>query len=391
MKFKTVKEGEQAVVYNHLGEGTLVIGPQRIYLFRKRLHRLERYTADATQYIVMKDKDGVVKHKQGPCEVFFNPLILDSIKTESALKLDANHMVVVYKRLKDSNVQRRVIQGPVVFVPQAEEWMHMFNWHGSDLNNQGRMIPAHYKFTQLTVIPDQFYYNVRDVRTNDDTMITVKLMLFYSIVDVVKMLDTTHDPIADLINAVCADVIAFVGKLSYGAFLEKSCILNDLGTYSQLISRSERIGFNIGKVVYRGYHSSEQLQAMQNNAIESRTQMRLEAEVEDQKQKLSHFKLSKEQARLNNKHRMHEMKQKHQQETQELKQTHHLELEQLKHSQTLQINSQKTQADLDHKSSANDQRLQFLTQLQSLGVNLDQYLVSQQKPPIREEIHFIKT
>lgn len=30
MKFKTVRQGQEAVVYNHLGEGRLIKGPQRV-------------------------------------------------------------------------------------------------------------------------------------------------------------------------------------------------------------------------------------------------------------------------------------------------------------------------------------------------------------------------
>ena len=36
----------------------------------------------------------------------------------------------------------------------------MFKWHGADENDKTRMIPGHRSFTQLAVIPDQFYYNV---------------------------------------------------------------------------------------------------------------------------------------------------------------------------------------------------------------------------------------
>jgi len=32
-------------------------------------------------------------------------------------------------------------------------------------------------------------------------------MIFYEIVDIEKMLDSTQDPIADIINSLCADVI----------------------------------------------------------------------------------------------------------------------------------------------------------------------------------------
>ena len=37
---------------------------------------------------------------------------------------------------------------------------HDFRWHGEDPNQKGRMIPGHNRFTQLAVVPDQFYYNV---------------------------------------------------------------------------------------------------------------------------------------------------------------------------------------------------------------------------------------
>ena len=43
------------------------------------------------------------------------------------------------------------------------------------------------KFTKLCHVPHQLYYNVRDVRTNDDTLIVVKLMLFYELQDIETM------------------------------------------------------------------------------------------------------------------------------------------------------------------------------------------------------------
>jgi hypothetical protein len=41
---------------------------------------------------------------------------------EDAIKVEANHVIVVYKRLANSNVQRRLVEGPAVFVPEAVEW-----------------------------------------------------------------------------------------------------------------------------------------------------------------------------------------------------------------------------------------------------------------------------
>ena len=64
-------------------------------------------------------------------------------------------------------------------------------------------------------IADQFYYNVRDVRTKDDTVLTVKLMIFFELVNLNQMLDSTVDPIADFINSVASDTVAFVSGLTY--------------------------------------------------------------------------------------------------------------------------------------------------------------------------------
>lgn len=65
--------------------------------------------------------------------------------------------------------------------------LHEFKWHGSDPSDPGRFIPGKSQFTQLCHVPSQFYCNVKDVRTNDDTLITVKLMLFYDMTDVETM------------------------------------------------------------------------------------------------------------------------------------------------------------------------------------------------------------
>lgn len=389
MKFKTVLEGEQAVVFNYLGEGKLIVGPARVFLFRERLQKLKRYTATQHEYLKIRDNNGIVTHRPGPCEIFFNPMLHENINVMDSLKLDANHMIVVYKRLKDSTVQRRILQGPTVFVPEAEEWLHEFKWHGTDPENKARMIPGKDKFQQLAVIPEQFYYNVRDVRTNDDTMITVKLMLFYELKDVLKMLDTTHDPIADMINGMCADVIAFVGKLSFEQFLKDAHSLSQLSSYPQLEQRAEKIGYHLQKIVFRGYHSSDQLQAMQNSAIESRTQLRLNTEIEEQKQLLADLKMNKEQERVKLKQEMERSKQAHHQNKEDMVQKHKLALEQLEHEQKLEIRELMTKARLDAKTADDNHSVEHLNRLKDLSVDLTAYLSNQQSPPVTEELQVV--
>ncbi|XP_021369412.1 uncharacterized protein LOC110460686 [Mizuhopecten yessoensis] len=330
MKFKTVREGQQAVVFNHFGEGRLIIGPERVFLYRERLQYLKSYTANQYEFLVLKDKDGVVIHKRGPCEIFHNPMMYDSIVTKDATKIDANHLIVVYKRLKDNDVQRRIIQGPTVFVPEAEEWLHQFSWHGCDASDKTRMIPGHNKFTQLAVIPEQFYYNVRDVRTVDDTMITVKLMLFYDLKEILKMLDTTHDPIADMINAVCADVITFSGR-NTGAESER-----------------ERHPW-----IPRMNHTRSIL--------------------------------------IKGQQEMEKAEQDHKQEVENMKQVHELEMRQMEHEQALKVATMTTSSNLDDQKAKNTKQVDHLSKLRDLGMDVTLYITLQHTPPANEEIRVATT
>ena len=54
--------------------------------------------------------------------MFCNPLEVQDIEVSQAVKIDSSHMIVVYKQMKDGSVARRIVQGPTVFVPEAEEW-----------------------------------------------------------------------------------------------------------------------------------------------------------------------------------------------------------------------------------------------------------------------------
>ena len=90
-------------------------------------------------------------------------------------------------------IERTVLYGPLRYIPKPGEWFHEFSWHGEDPSNKTRKVKGALKFTLLRTIADHFYYNVSEVRTKDDTMITVKLMVFFQLMDINKMLDNTHD------------------------------------------------------------------------------------------------------------------------------------------------------------------------------------------------------
>lgn len=50
-----------------------------------------------------------------------NRLEVDFVDVCNAVKLDANHMIVVYKQ-EEGKIERRIVKGPTIFVPSAHEW-----------------------------------------------------------------------------------------------------------------------------------------------------------------------------------------------------------------------------------------------------------------------------
>src|SRR4029079_10270087 len=137
------------------------------------------------------------------------------------------------------SVSRRIVHGPLLFVPAPGEWLHTFAWHGSEGGAQGqKKIATGLVFQKLWLMPDQMYHDVTDVRTADDALLTIRLMIFFELTDIERMLEATHDPIGDFVNAASSDVVAFTGRHDFERFKGITHQLNDLESYPQLTARA---------------------------------------------------------------------------------------------------------------------------------------------------------
>merc|ERR1719361_3328575 len=143
-------------------------------------------------------------------------------------------------------------------------------------------------------------------------------MIFYRLKDIEIMLRETHDPTADFINSVTSDVIEFVAGKSFEEFKAATDQLNNLDVYHQLTSRAKGIGFEVTKVVFRGYGAPQRLQKMHDDAIERRTKLALERENEDQEQMMLDMKLAREEERLRKTQQMEKETKAHEHELQKV-------------------------------------------------------------------------
>lgn len=83
---------------------------------------------------------------------------------------------------------------------EPNEWVHEFSWHGVDDTYKTRYVKDKNKFRILNCAPNQLYYNVDEVRTADDALIRIKLMIFYELKNINQLLSNSIDPIGDFIK-----------------------------------------------------------------------------------------------------------------------------------------------------------------------------------------------
>lgn len=297
LMYYTIAEGQRVLAHRRSGKIEIIAGPKRLWKGRTRFEPMRHYVAHPSQYLSVRYRDGAEETIRGPADLWFDPRVHEQVAIHECLDLATKEAVVIYggdnSGQESAVTTRRIFHGPGLFAPQPGEWLHRFSWHASHGGSRGEeKRPNALQFQKLCLMPDQMYHDVRDVRTADDAVLTIRLMIFFELVDIEKMLDTTHDPIGDFINAATSDVVEFTGKRSFDEFKQQTEQLNEAATYQQLLHRAQQCGYKINNVVYRGYGAPDSLQAMHDEAIQSRTRLQLEKETERQAQEVEDYKLT---------------------------------------------------------------------------------------------------
>ena len=208
---RRVKDGECCAIWNSSGQVRNVVGPKREWIWMSDVRFLDRFVANQDQYLAVCFRDGRKEHIRGPASFFLDPVLHKSIRVEQAISLNAFEAIVVYREdgemlesdeskeaetagtatggdkggalpvacaialpAHGQRVQRRVVRGPTLFIPGANEWVHTFSWHGSNnqMDERRTMVKDALKLTKIRTLPDQLYYNVAACRTSDDAQVS---------------------------------------------------------------------------------------------------------------------------------------------------------------------------------------------------------------------------
>jgi hypothetical protein len=223
-------------------------------------------------------------------------------------------------------------------------------------------------------MPDQMYHDVPDVRTADDAVLTIKLMMFFELTDIERMLEATHDPIGDFINAATSDVVDFCGHRTFEEFKKDTGKLNELETYKQLTVRAAQNGYRINKVVYRGYGAPDRLQAMHDQAIEARTKLQLERATEEQAQGLEDYKLNAQMNRATRRRTEQNVEVETEIQLTQKRQEAELKAKEAERNAAREQRRRDAESEVEIRRQAEERTRQHLAALKEMGVDLTAFL-----------------
>jgi hypothetical protein len=188
------------------------------------------------------------------------------------------------------------------------------------------------------------------------------------------MLDATHDPIGDFVNAATSDVVEFCGKHDFEKFKRTTDKLNEMETYRQLLGRAAQCGYRINKVVYRGYGTAPALQQMHDHAIEARTKLQLDRATEQQTQDLEDYKLAAQLARAARRRTEQTGEVEHDIELGRKRQEAELRQREAQHAAAREARRLEAEQQLELRRRQDAEQREHLAALRDLGVDLTAFL-----------------
>jgi len=274
------------------GSCSLIEGPRRVWTTFATIRFLTFHRASKKEYLEVEFKDGRREIWPGPVTLFENPVEHSHVRVKPAIQLSSSEAIVIYTDCRPSlcthdagalslpkgkgqsasaagvgvidsvlldswtpegskpsvsTISRRILHGPALYVPLADEWLHQFSWtceheHAPLSQRESKNC----SFVKLDLAGDAMHYTVKHVRTSDEASLDLSFVVTLHPKDINKMLDCTSDPKRDLALALTSDVLEFGSQHSLQGLLDHSSALCRLDTMRRLLERATDLGFGFG-------------------------------------------------------------------------------------------------------------------------------------------------
>lgn len=211
MKFlELLAEGERAVVTSIFGKSKIVEGPASI----SKLNRIEKFDTIMLTELdrgVFTNELGKAETISGPCVVHIHPR--GEFLFDTRVQLAKHEAIVVI----DVDGKPKICTGdtePVVYITKGQT-IHEFKWTGSRGDSEHKT-PGALRITKLRLQDTQTYVSY-NVRTSDNIVAVVSLMISFKYTDVNKLLHN-DDPLGAMFNRIMAELVDAVSKLTFDEF-----------------------------------------------------------------------------------------------------------------------------------------------------------------------------
>eukprot|EP00239_Pterosperma_sp_CCMP1384_P003856 CAMPEP_0197844956 /NCGR_PEP_ID=MMETSP1438-20131217/1919_1 /TAXON_ID=1461541 /ORGANISM="Pterosperma sp., Strain CCMP1384" /LENGTH=527 /DNA_ID=CAMNT_0043456003 /DNA_START=382 /DNA_END=1965 /DNA_ORIENTATION=+ len=489
---RTVKEGECCVTWNLNGEHKTIEGPTRRWIFCSDVSFLKPFYADQHQYLVVKYKDASVEHIRGPKRMFLDPLHHNSITTRNAILLEESQALVVYTEYalgrpghpsnqeqqavtgepvavadekssltasssssalsaipeypptkpahtpiadmaQHSYVTRRVISGPTVFVPTANDKIKNFQFKfkskettqagaasfhgdGNDDNNNNNGNNDHGNNNGpgggggssnpscvLSLLEDHLMVDV-SVVCQDQVPLEVQVIASYKIVDIERMVESTSDPSVVLRDMVEQSMVQLASKHDFASLqqLLVQPVVMDHVNFSTVTGTAHDIGLQVTRLAFKGYTMNKTMQQAFNAQLESK--LLAQAKHDNFNNTMEMLKLEELEQASEVARQDADMKRRHQQ--QDLEEERRLKQIAAKQNQDLELADVGHKQAMQHAREQNEIKLEYLRGLSDIGVDMTRYMTmggqkssdmsdpsdpaSNQKPPKTKLVTFSK-
>eukprot|EP00039_Didymoeca_costata_P006313 m.89159 g.89159 ORF g.89159 m.89159 type:complete len:400 (+) comp13207_c0_seq2:181-1380(+) len=360
---RTIKEGEAAVIWSRRGKCREIVGPSLQRLFYSTINFLDRYTANPDQYLIVHLKNGEVEHVQGPTAIYKNPVKHEQIKVCNGISLKGhNDNIVVTKPDKLGNMVRTVVNGPALYIPAVGEKVLSFQWTSTKDCTSIEEVQIIKTTAQQVSLKLGF-------KTRDNHNTEIHLNLSYQIEDVSKALNV-NDPFKHLLEALKSDLHIlgimvdaeklFKDKEDTTTFME----IQDF-KFDHLQETATSIGIKIHEILNQGISMPADMKKELELKTRSEMEYRHKLRQTEQQNNIAEIQLKADSEREHKQHNFNA-----------LQQTHALELKE-----------QERQAEVNGGKAKNAALVDFLQTIQSLGVDLNEYLTklpSSERPGLKE-------
>lgn len=373
---RTVKDGEAVAIWNSNGQHRQVVGPRLVRLFFSTIRFLDRKTAGPKEYLRVVLTNGNVEHVRGPVTMYENPVLHTGIEVLQAITLLAASDCIVIHRMADAvsdkaspptgvsreSIQRLVVHGPTTYFPGPRETLLKTSdfsrspRSSSDRNEEFIFHTASRPWAVEFPMPKGI----------------LRLAFRFTLSDVEAMLDNTTDLMADLHEAVYADLTNIAAHMTNVMAIEE---FNSFNHFPVLLRRGSAIGVAMDMVTIRGFEPSPEIKRAEDGIKQMNDKMTRDSMLAEQEERRIATEIAARQARLAMEHGLEEAVLAGKQ----ARLTAEQEFLQRQQECDANLEKRRIEAHLEYHRLVNDESLRVLRGLKDLGADITKLLCEGEK------------